>query len=153
MKPVYEIQHNFDDFRLLEELKSQDATAYSDEKHGSYDNWKIINQTLRWAEREMQFFCNQFKLPYGSPRYYQLDANSVLLPHIDYNTTCSINHILNDEAAPVTFNDYGEFTYNTAVLDTTKMHGVNNLGKKDRYLFKISYFETTYEEIIKCLQN
>lgn len=153
MKPVYEIQHNFDDIRLLEELKSQSSSSYSDDRYGEHDNFRLINDELRWAEREMQFFCNQFNLPYGAPRYYKLDANTVLLPHTDNNTTCSINHILNDEAAPITFNDYGEFYYTTAVLDTTKMHGVNNLGKNDRYLFKISYFENTYEEIVKCLQN
>ena len=44
--------------------------------------------------------------------------------------------------------------FKVAPVDTNLFPaGFNNLGKKDRYLFKISYFETTYEEIIKCLQN
>ena len=153
MSPVYNIEYDFDNELLLSELFNQKQNNYSDPKHGTADNWKIANEKLEIATAEMEHFCNVYSLPLGKPRYYILKENSVLLPHIDYNTTCSINHVLSDDPAPVSFPGIGDFKYKTAILNTTIKHGVMNLGKKDRYLYKISFFDISYEEVCECLKN
>ena len=154
MKPILKISHQFDDKSLLDELLSQQGRAYNDPLHGTVENFELINGTIDVAKKQSEILCQRYNIPEtGRPRYYRVAANSVLLPHIDYGTTCSINHILNDDAAPITFVDHGEFEYKTALIDTTIMHGVNNLEKLDRYLFKISFYDMTFEEVSQCLQN
>lgn len=153
MNPIFKIDYEFDSKSLLEELMSQPDASYEDTTHGDVPNFRLINSVLDIATAEMERFCSHFKLPIGKPRYYKVDEDSVLLPHIDHNTKCSINHILNDDAAPIMFAGYGEFQYKTALLDTSQIHGVDNLKKPNRYLYKISFLNHDFREIVKCLQS
>ena len=40
------------------------------------------------------------------------------------------------------------YTYKTAALDTTRIHLVDNKGHNERLLFKLSFFDISYEELI-----
>ena len=63
--------------------------------------------------------------------------------HVDYHTTCSLNIARQGNAGEVT----KSYSYRTAILNTSNLHGVDN-GPVDRRLFKISIFDQTYEEVV-----
>ena len=83
---------------------------------------------------------------YVSPRFYMLTKNTILRNHVDLNTKCSINHVIQGDKSPVAYADYGMFYYNTALLNTTLMHGVINKDT-DRILFKLSIFDETFDQV------
>ena len=148
-----QIDFEFNSEKLLVEAESNQFEVYKDDKHGSSQNWKILKggkSALPRAWEEATRFCNHFNLENGVPRYYILDSDSYLMPHIDYNTTCSVNHVLSVDAAPVTI-EGKDYFYKTALLNTAVIHGVNNKGKKERVLFKISFFDEDYDTISKKL--
>jgi hypothetical protein len=143
------------DILLLEMERYRDKFAVYDDPRGKLENWKVLrheDESLLVAQKE----CDRFLKDSGikekaKPRYYILEANSNLPFHVDYNTTCSINFLLSDEKSPVSF-DGVDYNYSCAVLNTTQPHGVNNKSS-DRLLYKISFFETKFEEVVEALKN
>ena len=121
----------------------------------SVDFWRVIR--LQDLNSELvKTYVEDFKLKYKIPgkvdgRFYRLKANTTLPMHIDSGTKCSINFLLNDDGAPVIF-ESGEYIYKQALLNTSIMHGVVN-GDKDRIIFKISIFESTYDEVKHKLKD
>ena len=110
-------------------------------------HWKIIKHDFEYAKELSKIFNVESK-----PRFYMLNANTVLQQHTDIGTLCSLNFILSDIPAPVIFGDT-EVSYKYALLDTTKSHGVVN-NDKDRLLFKMSIFNETFDEVKeKLLKN
>ena len=85
------------------------------------------------------------------PKFYILKANTKLLPHIDYDTTCSINFLLSDGAAPVRFGD-NEYYYRTALLNTTRKHSVDK-HPADRLLFKLSVKYESFDSVKQKILN
>ena len=83
----------------------------------------------------------------GSPRFYWQEPNSTLPMHVDNNTTCSINFVVTDNPAPVTVEEV-DYVYEQAILNTTKLHGVNT-NEEERILLKISVFDESYEDLIQ----
>lgn len=144
-----QIEFDFKSEDLLIEAETNQFEVYHDDKHGKNENWKILKGDSLYLPRaweEANRFCKYFGLENGVPRYYILDSDSYLMPHIDYNTTCSVNHVLSADAAPVTV-EGKDYLYKTALLNTSVIHGVNNKGKKERILYKISFFDEDYEAI------
>jgi|TARA_B110000503_G_C7079563_1_gene384541 hypothetical protein len=87
----------------------------------------------------------------GRPRFYLLDENVYLVPHVDFGTLCSINILLfTTENAPVNV-EGNEYTYTSCILNTQKEHSVQN-GLNKRILFKISIFEHSYEEVCEKIK-
>lgn len=149
MSPIYQFIYPFNTYTLLTELEyyRNEFKAYKDVRYDALDNWKVLrNKPLRSLAKQYHKFCNDTGLQ-GKPRYYILDGNSMLPPHVDLNTECSINHLLLGNAAPITYTNHGEFKYKTALINTKEEHSVNNTEHGDRYLFKISFFDYTFEEV------
>ena len=149
MSPIYQFIYPFNTYALLTELEYYRAgfKAYEDVRYDALDNWKVLrDKPLRVLTKQYYKFCNDTGLE-GKPRYYILDGNSVLPPHVDLNTECSINHLLSGNAAPITYTGHGNFEYKTALINTKEEHSVNNTEHNDRYLFKISFFDYTFEEV------
>lgn len=149
MKPIHQFNYSFNTYALLTELDyyRDEFKAYEDVRYKASDNWKILqNESLKVLSQQCNKFCEDIELE-GKPRYYILDANAVLPPHIDLNTKCSINHLLSGESAPITYTEYGNFKYKTALINTQEEHSVDNTKHDDRYLFKISFLENTFEEV------
>jgi hypothetical protein len=146
MTPVtllkYDLDHEY--LTKLAETLREGSQAYNDPRMGEVQIpfWtmaRFSNDT--YVNKVMGDFGVQ-----GRPRFYYLKANTVIPEHVDFNTTCSLNFILNDdEPAPVTIEGV-DYLYTQCLLNTTVMHGVKN-GNKERLLFKISLFETPYETL------
>jgi hypothetical protein len=72
--------------------------------------------------------------------------------HADYGTKCAINIILSDDAAPIIFEDVGEFNYTCALLNIQERHSVPSYPK-ERFLLKYSIFDVDYHEAVKRWNN
>lgn len=82
------------------------------------------------------------------PRFYKQQANTELPMHSDYGTKCAINIILSDDAAPILFENGGEFKYTCALLNIQERHAVPAYPK-ERFLLKYSIFDIDYHEAVK----
>lgn len=115
--------------------------------------WRVIRD--KELNSQMSYdFANTIKDTYGivgktNVSFYRLLANETLPWHIDTDTKCAINFILNGDAAPVIYED-GEYTYKQALIRTDIKHMVAN-GDKDRILYKISIFDMDFEEVAQLL--
>jgi hypothetical protein len=78
------------------------------------------------------------------PRYYKLTANTAVPEHIDHNTKCGINIILNEDPGPVEFVGVGQFDYRIALLNTTRLHSVPP-HPQERILLKMSIMDIDFE--------
>ncbi len=147
--------YDFDKSLLLDFWnQNQDKTQpYTDKRFGKFvmNNWRILNDI------EIEYsniLCKQFDID-AIPKFYILEANTQLLPHVDQDTTCSINFLLSDGAAPVRFTD-NEYYYKSALLNTTRKHSVDKYPK-DRILFKLSVkdegFDTVKQKILNTLSR
>ena len=118
---------------------------YSDYRGTVGDNWQI--NKLEKNHDYINEIITRLKIQ-CSPRFYILKGNSVLGNHVDNGTKCSINFLLSEANAPITILDK-QYYYKNAIINTTKMHSVNNLDNdQDRRILKLSVFEKTYEETV-----
>jgi hypothetical protein len=118
------------------------AKPYTDNRYPGLqmDTWHIGHYTDKHIEKIMSNFGID-----GKPRFYWTEPNSVIPEHVDNGTQCSLNFILSDDPAPVTF--FGEdYVYTQVLLNTTLPHSVTN-GSTERILLKISIFDETYEQL------
>jgi len=156
---LFHVNYQFDTDSLKQELLTvrDQFDSYTDDRLDfDMNNWLILrgNEELPVLNEECERFCWDYGL-YTSkvkPRYYVLKGDTILPPHVDHNTKCSINHILSDDNADVSFGEHS-YSYTTALLDTSKLHGVDNSNKPDRLLFKLSFFDKSYERMVECLTS
>lgn len=140
---VFDFDYN-EDLLLLEYEKSiVDAVFYEDYKTPPLDYWKVV--------REIEFpFIEELKQMFnidGRARFYNLSANSSIPMHIDRETLCSINIILDAEKpAPVKYGSGNKYFYKVALLNTSVMHAVDN-NDEERFLFKFSIFDEDFETV------
>ena len=89
--------------------------------------------------------------------FYFQEPNSLLLPHIDPKSKCSINFILTPNPVPVTFYENAKsidnlglpthYTYSQAVLNTRVCHSVQT-SDTERILLKICIENESYESVV-----
>ena len=127
---------------LAEQLRNK-AKPYKDSRfpNKAADHW----HTLKFEHEYLQKIMNDFKIN-GSPRFYWQKPNSIISTHVDNGTQCSLNFVLSDNPAPVTFEDKHDFYYKQCLLNTSLPHSVKN-GENERLLLKISVFDETYESL------
>jgi hypothetical protein len=83
------------------------------------------------------------ELPY--PRFYYQKKGFKLRLHTDRGTQCSINLVLTEDPDPIYFENDKEVYYKVGLLNTSERHGV--IATKDRYLYKISFPDTSFEKV------
>lgn len=142
---------DFDKSVLLDFWSQNRANTqpYTDKRFGKFvmNNWRILNDIeLEYADKLNTYFDID-----TIPKFYILEANTQLLPHIDQDTTCSINFLLSDGAAPVRFGD-NEYHYRTALLNTTRKHSVDKYPT-DRILFKLSVKDESFSSVKQKILN
>ena len=141
------------DYKLLNTIftkESNNFKVYSDYRGIIGEKWQI--NKLQKTHKYIYEILNKLQIT-GRPRFYLLKANTKLGNHVDNETLCSINFLLNTENAPITILDK-DYYYKNALIDTTKMHCVDNSKNNlDRRIFKISIFEKTYEQTVSHFEN
>lgn len=144
MSPITLLNYEYDQELLMQSVINAKklSTNYSDPRYpnSTFDYWKIGHYTDSTIEKIM----NDFEVE-GKSRFYWLKPFAELPEHVDNGTQCSINFVLSDNAAPVTYSGKDYF-YKQALINTSIPHSVNN-GPEERVLFKISIFNKSYEEL------
>ena len=85
------------------------------------------------------------------PRFYYQKKGYRLGLHTDRGTQCSLNFVLTEDPDPIYFENDEQVYYRVGLLNTSEKHAVHTT--KDRYLFKLSFAETTFEEIKDVLSS
>jgi hypothetical protein len=144
----------FDVERLLLEYENllPNEKFYGDDR-GSSLYWKVIRHEDMSSEY-CKNLAKNIKHKYNiegrvDARFYRLLANELLPFHTDRGTQCSINVILSNQPAPISFriqNKISNHYYNVALINTQHEHSVQN-GSEDRILFKISIFDENFDSV------
>ncbi len=146
VKPITHLNYPLDFLSILDVYKTFESQSktYKDMRNGQIvEGWK----TLTLEPYLFSKIFSDFNIS-GVPRIYHLMPFAQIPEHKDFNTLCSLNFIINDDSpAPVLIEGI-EYSYTQAVLNTQRMHAVNN-GPKARLLFKISIYDKTYEQLIQ----
>lgn len=149
MNNIYKF--NFDvneDILLLEYDKVKHLSEDYVDPRGAVQNWKMIACNFDYAK----YLINYFMLDEVRPRFYFLPKGVEIPEHIDNNTKCSINFLINsNNPAPVTIEGI-DYHYKICLLNTQKIHSVKNTTE-DRLLFKLSIFDDDFETVKKKIQN
>jgi len=123
------------------------ARFFGHEDDGS-DNVNNYPETARVTEH----FANIIGTNDIRPRYYKLKAGGEVPEHVDHNTKCGVNIILNDSAGPVEFVDVGQFEYRVALLNTSRLHRVP-AHPQERILLKLSIMDVDYDTAKKRIKQ
>ena len=151
MNSIYKFDFDVNEDILLLEYDKIKHTAkdYIDRRPGGQaDGWKIIPAQFHYAK----YLINYFRLGEVRPRFYTLPKGANIPEHIDDETKCSINFLLEtNNPAPVTIEGV-DYYYKTCLLNTQKLHSVKN-NSEDRLLFKLSIFDEDFETVKEKIQN
>ena len=149
---IYQFNYVYDKEKLLTEAQCQDNyQPYYDPKNNNVlPYWHIKHIKSGYGMEITKRFESLLNCSI-KPRFYHLFAGFELPMHIDRGTQCSINFVLNDSNDPVMFENK-TVNYKQAVLDVTKKHGVLK-NTTDRYLFKMSIFHKSFDEICKIMHQ
>ena len=149
MTSIYKF--NFDvneDILMLEYDRVKHLAEDYTDPRGQVENWKMIKCNFHYAK----YLIKRFMLGEVRPRFYFLPKGVEIPEHIDNNTKCSINFLINSKnPAPVTIEGV-DYYYKTCLLNTQKMHSVKN-NTEDRLLFKLSIFDDDFETVKEKIIN
>jgi len=149
MKKIIHLNYPLNKEILLKdaEIARLSASGYTDSRHPNLliNEWTKSIYTSPTIEKLMQDFE-----VIGSPRFYFHRPFYILPMHVDNGTTCSLNFVLTDDPAPISFEDE-DIVYHQALLNTTLRHSVAN-GPNERILLKISIFDSSFEEVAAKLK-
>lgn len=165
---IYHVDFDFD----IEALKKECIDLHEQNKHSNTweyqefgyngadaDNFSLVQENwghMPVGRRERKRFLEHYDLweddyDITNSKYMKLLGDTMLIPHTDGHP-CSLNVILNDDPAPINF--YGkDYEYKLALVNISEKHGVFNMGKPDRILWKISFYKNTFEEIKNIIAN
>ena len=140
---IFIFDYDFDRKLLLKEYnKNKNKLEVYGDIYGVSNQWKVAR--LKKCEYA-NYLCDLIGIN-CKPRFYVLEPNKFLGPHVDLNTRCSINILLNyDNPAPVT-SENTKYLYKQCVLNTQKIHQVMNTNE-ERILFKMSIFDSEFSEV------
>lgn len=149
---IYKIDYEYDRKLLLRECTDKEGyEPYVDPKTGNVLNeWQVKRGVSGYGKMIGEEFEEILDVPIN-PRFYILEKNFTLPFHQDRGTTCSINFVLSTSRDPITFRqgcNTFHFKYKSAIIDVTQEHMVT-ASKEDRYLFKLSIFDKSYEEVLE----
>ena len=162
---LYRTKLDFDCGLFLDEYENlkHNEKVYESPR-GAYAHWKVIRNEDMTSKIVTDFTYNikrMFMLPGRvDGRFYTSKPFVIAHAHVDgkqgsERTQCSLNFILNDNTAGITFHDKGKetlYTYRQALLDVSQMHSVKN-NDIDRILFKISIFHVCFDEVKEIMDH
>ena len=149
MTSIYKFDFDInEDILMLEYDRVKHLAEDYIDPRGQVEDWKMIVCNFHYAK----YLIKRFMLGEVRPRFYFLPKGVEIPEHIDNNTKCSINFLINSKnPAPVTIEGV-DYYYKTCLLNTQKMHSVKN-NTEDRLLFKLSIFDDDFETVKEKIKN
>lgn len=152
---IVHLDFDFDTERLKSQaFEEKGYEVFSDpwkKSDFSFSGWQLKHVTDGYGMEISNYIKEMFSLEECKPRFYIQEPGFTIPFHKDRGTTCSFNFILSEELDPIAFEDE-EVYYRNALLNTQVKHAVLS-PKNTRYLFKISVFDKSFEEIKNVLPS
>ena len=106
----------------------------------------------RYVKELEDYFTKMFDATIVT-NFIRQDANTHVPMHSDSGTICSVNIILEEDAAPITFEDIGDVYYRCAFVNVGgKRHAVKS-WPEERWLLKYSIKDRSYEECLRKIPD
>ena len=118
-------------------------------KYGRCDGYN--NQSKRYVKKLEEYFTEMFDA-FIVPNFIKQDANTEVPMHSDSGTICSVNIMLEDDCAPITFEDIGDVYYKCAFVNVGKRHMVK-AWPEERILLKYSIKDRSYEDCLRRIPD
>ena len=158
----------FSEYKRLKSYERQHLSGSTASNVGA-NSCREGKYMIRWKDAMtstiVSEYCNEIKRMFMLPgrvdgRFYTSKPFVIAHAHVDgkqgsERTQCSLNFILNDNTAGITFHDKGKetlYTYRQALLDVSQVHSVKN-NDTDRILFKISIFHVCFDEVKEIMDH
>jgi len=158
----------FSEYKRLKSYERQHLSGSTASNVGA-NSCREGKYMIRWKDAMtstiVSEYCNKIKRMFMLPgrvdgRFYTSKPFVIAHAHVDgkqgsERTQCSLNFILNDNTAGITFHDKGKetlYTYRQALLDVSQVHSVKN-NDTDRILFKISIFHVCFDEVKEIMDH
>lgn len=148
---IYKFNFDYDHNKLVQQALEPGYENFVDPKNGKvFDQWFIKRIDSGYGKEISNYFEKIFDCEVR-PRFYIQEPGWSLGFHKDRGTQCAINIVLQGNKDKISFRE-AEYEYKVALLNLQEEHAVLN-PKEKRYLFKLSIFDKTYEEIKPHLSN
>ena len=164
---IYKFEYKFDKQKLLAEARDLNGWLFFGDLIAGivYHDWLIKYVNIEGDQRSLGVdglpyaleITKRFQRILGydcKPRFYCQKQGFTIPYHTDSGTLCSINFVLSGASDPIKLKAGGIETteyYTVALLDTQVCHSIK-ASTEDRYLFKLSIFDKSYEEVKDLLQ-
>jgi len=167
---ICHLSFEFDKDKLMHDLDDQKLSYYNLRDR---DNWSDSYKAV-WEDKEVNIrhrkttgFIDQENNELGrivdffknilqcdiKPVYTVQRKDTELPMHRDSDVMpASINFLLDDGYAPITFKDYGDIDYKTALVNISKYHMVKPQDK-ERALLKLCIYNKTFEDCREALNG
>jgi len=151
---LYEIDYEYDKKLLAQECDDREGyEPFVDPKTGTViDKWLIKRNVTGYGK----IITEEFEKRLGvsiRPRFYIQEKGFTLPFHQDRGTQCCINFVLSTTRDPIVFrHSYNtfKFQYEKALVNVQEEHMVE-ASREDRYLFKLSIFDISYDEALETM--
>ena len=152
---LYNINLSYSKERLQAEFSDTSTFEYFFAPHKpeqKFDyKWLIKRVDGGYGQELSDKFSSLLDVTDIRPRFMIQRSGYSLGFHKDAGTACSINFVCNNDPGPINFRDGPEY-YEVALLNTQVDHAVLET-KEDRWLFKLSIFDKTYDEVKSILMK
>ena len=149
-----EIDYEYDKKMLFREAEDQEGyEPFVDPKTSTViSEWLINRDVGGYGKRICDEFMRVLNVPI-KPRFYIQEKGFPRPFHQDRGTQCCINFVLSTSRDPIVFRvgyNTFKFQYEKALLNVQEEHMVE-ASREDRYLFKLSIFDISYDEALETM--
>ena len=151
---LVELNYDYDKKLLMREARELDGyEPFVDPQTKTViSEWLIKRGATGYSQVITDEFTRVLNVPV-KPRFYIQEKGFTLPFHRDRGTQCCINFVLSTSRDPIVFRkNYNtfQFQYEKALLNVQEEHMVE-ASHEDRYLFKLSIFDISYEEALETM--
>ena len=119
-------------------------------KYGKCDG--NLNVAKRYVKELHDYFTDMFDAEIV-PNFIRQDANTHVPMHRDSGTICSVNIILEEGLAPITFEDIGDIHYRCAFINVGGQRHAVQAWPEERWLLKYSIKDRSWEECVRKIPD
>ena len=119
-------------------------------KYGRCDGRQ--NTAKRHVKELEDYFVDMFDAEIVTNFIIQ-DANTCVPMHSDSGTICSVNILLEENSAPITFEDIGDVHYKCALVNVGGKRHMVKSWPEERVLLKYSIKNRSYEECLRRIPD
>jgi len=107
-------------------------------------------ENFPYVQKALNDISSMFRSRNSSVAFLWQQKRTIVQAHIDPQTLCAVNCILSGANGTLWYPNIGSYEYKIALIDTKRPHGIRT-SNENRIIFKISFFDLTYEQAVARL--